>query len=61
MVVSIASMWVFRVGCSYLLMALCPQWGLLNVWFAMFLDWVFRALVYWLRYRSDIWLNKRVI
>ena len=49
------------MGCSYLLMALCPQWGLLNVWFAMFLDWVFRALVYWLRYRSDIWLNKRVI
>ncbi len=44
MVLSIASMWVFRVGCSYLLLALFPRWGVLNVWFAMFLDWLHPAL-----------------
>ena len=61
MVLSIASMWVFRVGCSYLLLALFPRWGVLNVWFAMFLDWLCRATIYFWRYRSNLWIKKRVI
>lgn len=60
MYMSFASMWIFRVGGSYLFVKLFPQFGVMNVWFAMYCDWIARAVVCYIRYRGDTWLNKKV-
>lgn len=57
MVVSITSMWVFRVGCSYLY-AVVFGLGLLGVWFAMFTDWTFRATIFITHFLRGKWLEK---
>ncbi len=54
MLVSILSMWVFRVGFSYLL-GLYFHLGLFGVWIAMTVDWLIRAVCFVLRYRSGKW------
>lgn len=67
-VISSVSMWVFRVGFSYLL-ALdqislfgitvpCFGLGIMGVWYAMAADWLFRAVIYGIRYISNRWLTK---
>ena len=58
MVVSMCSMWIFRIGFSYLLV---PQIGLLGVWAAMFIDWIVRAVVFLIRFLSGRWKTKKVI
>ncbi|WP_419020138.1 MATE family efflux transporter [Intestinimonas butyriciproducens] len=58
MIVSMFSMWVFRVGFSYLLV---PYIGLLGVWIAMFIDWVLRAAVFLFRFLRGRWKTKTVI
>lgn len=57
MIITTSSMWFFRVGGSYLLTWLFPSWGVLNIWYAMYLDWIARAVVYFLRYRSGAWIK----
>lgn len=57
MAVSIASMWTFRLGCSYVL-GIMFGWGLIGVWTAMVIDWVFRAVCFTIRFRSGKWENK---
>lgn len=59
MVTAGISMWVFRVGTAYLL-ADYLQFGLLGVWIAMTIDWLFRAICYVVRYRGGKWIKKRV-
>ena len=44
-VVSVVSMWVFRVGFAWLL-GVHFAWGPFGVFVAMGLDWVFRSLMY---------------
>ena len=68
MVVSMASMWVFRVAGAYV-MALesvsvfglftIPGlgMGIMGVWIAMTVDWGFRVALYAHRYLSDRWLR----
>ena len=56
--VSMCSMWIFRIGFSYLLV---PQIGLLGVWVAMFIDWIVRAVVFLIRFLSGRWKTKTVI
>ena len=58
--VSVISMWVFRVGCSYLFREILDA-GVICVWLAMFLDWGFRAVVYVRRFRSGKWKTKTFI
>lgn len=58
MIVSMCSMWIFRIGFSYLLV---PQIGLLGVWVAMFIDWIVRAVVFLIRFLSGRWKTKTVI
>ena len=58
MIVSMFSMWIFRIGFSYLLV---PQIGLLGVWVAMFIDWIVRAVVFLNRFLSGRWKTKTVI
>jgi Na+-driven multidrug efflux pump len=62
MVVSMASMWVCRIGMSYLLGA---SWGLnmglLGVWLGMFSDWAVRAVIFLIRFLRGKWKNHQVI
>ncbi len=62
MVVSLLSMWICRIGMSYLLGS---SWGLgmglLGVWLAMFCDWVVRAVVFFIRFLRGKWKNHHVI
>lgn len=60
MVISIISMWVFRIGTGYLL-ALGMHMGAIGVWIAMVIDWMFRAIVFSIRWRSGKWRAKSVI
>jgi len=57
MVVSIASMWVFRVFSSYIL-GLQMGWGAIGVWISMVLDWICRSSFFIVRFRSRKWLTK---
>ena len=54
MVIAILSMWLFRVGASYLFTYQFSL-GLLGVWGAMVIDWVFRGICYVCRYRGHKW------
>lgn len=54
MMIAIASMWIFRIGCAYLI-ARYTNLGLLGVWMAMTVDWLFRAICYEVRYHGHKW------
>ncbi|WP_312640644.1 MATE family efflux transporter [Hydrogenoanaerobacterium sp.] len=60
MITSVFSMWVFRIGFSYII-AQWMGWGVLGVWVAMSIDWLFRAIVFVTRFLSGKWQNKRLI
>ena len=60
MEVSVFSMWVFRVASSYFF-ADTMGLGVLGVWIGMYVDWVFRSILFMIRYISGKWLEKRVV
>lgn len=60
MVMSFASMWIFRVGGSCFFIRLFPELGVLNVWIAMYVDWMVRAAVCFMRFRGEGWMEKKV-
>lgn len=51
MTVSVFSMWVFRIGFAYLFVK-GMGFGVMGVWFGMFIDWIFRAGVFSWRFRG---------
>jgi len=53
MVVSLLSMWIFRVGCSYLFAYM--GLGVVGVSIAMCIDWVARTICFVIRYRGTRW------
>lgn len=57
MVIAIASMWIFRVGLSYVFVLLL-NCGVMGVWYAMFCDWFFRFVIFGIRFIKGTWLNK---
>ena len=57
MVISIFSMWVFRVGLSFVL-GQTLHFGLMGVWVAMGCDWLFRAIIYTTHNIRGKWLTK---
>lgn len=57
MIISIVSMWVFRVAFSYLL-GIYFHMELFGVWVAMTIDWLVRAICFAIRYRSGKWSGK---
>lgn len=59
MVVSIVSMWVFRIALSYVLGKYLGL-GLLGVWVAMTIDWLFRAICFTLRYIKGKWQYQNI-
>ena len=60
MVISILSMFTFRVFLSYALVWFTPL-GLLGVWLAMFADWLCRAVCFLIRFAQGRWRTLRVI
>lgn len=60
MIVSMLSMWVFRIGFSYLLGG-TAQMGLMGVWIAMYIDWLVRAVVFTFRFARGKWKAIHVI
>lgn len=60
MLVSMLSMWVFRIGFSYILCGVFEM-RLLGVWVAMIIDWVVRGTVFIVRMRGARWQKKAVI
>ena len=57
MAVSMFSMWIFRVGASFIL-ARNLQMGVFGVWVAMTLDWLVRTVIFVIRYRGNKWQLK---
>lgn len=51
MLVSVASMWIFRVGLAYWFVK-AMNLGIMGVWYGMFVDWGFRALLFGFRFSS---------
>jgi len=62
MIVSMLSMWIFRIGFSYLLGS---PWGfgmrLFGVWLAMCVDWVVRGACFVTRFARGKWKGHQVI
>lgn len=54
MLVSLFSMWIFRIGFSYVL-ALYFQMGVVGIWVAMCIDWLCRAVFFVFRFLSGKW------
>lgn len=60
MVISLLSMWIFRIGCSYLL-AYAFDITLMSAWLGMYLDWVVRAIFFIVRFLQGHWKTIRLI
>lgn len=54
MLIAVFSMWVFRIAASYFFTGRLHM-GLLGVWAAMVVDWIFRGICYTIRYRGHKW------
>lgn len=59
MLVSIFSMWAFRIGLSYIF-ARNLGMGLMGVWMAMYVDWGFRILFFVPRLLRGRWMKSRL-
>jgi putative MATE family efflux protein len=59
-VVSMLSMWLFRVILGYVIGVLLG-WGVRGVWFAMQAEWGVRGLIFLLRLRGSKWYRHKVI
>jgi putative MATE family efflux protein len=60
LVVSMVSMWVWRIGFSYIL-AITLHLGVLGVWIAMTIDWLFRSICFVLRFLKEKYKTMAVI
>lgn len=60
MVISIFSMWIFRIAFSYLLGKYMGM-GVFGVWVAMVIDWVFRTIFFVARYFSGKWQKRAIV
>ena len=55
---------IFHVGipsCKQLFLCGYVKNGSSGVWIGMYVDWVFRSLLFVIRYKRGKWLNKRVV
>ena len=59
MIVSMISMWVFRLGLGTW-MATYGGFGVLGIWIAMFADWAVRILCFTVRWKSGKWMTKAI-
>lgn len=56
LITSLISMWTFRIGVGYILGSLLGM-GLLGLWIAMYIDWIFRGVLYTLRLKGSRWIH----
>lgn len=56
MIVSLLSMWIFRIGFSYIL-AIYFNMGILGTWIAMCIDWFCRGACFVIRFARGKWKN----
>lgn len=56
MIISIFSMMVFRLGFSYVFGVMMGL-GIIGVWIAMVIDWIFRIICFLIRTRKIFWKN----
>ena len=54
MILAIISMWIFRIGFSWIL-GVKLEMGILGIWVAMTIDWLFRAICFTVRYVRGKW------
>ena len=59
MIISVASMWIFRIVFSYILGKYMGM-GVFGVWVAMIIDWIVRAVCFLIRYRSGRWKHRAI-
>ena len=59
MIISVTSMWIFRVIFSYVLGKYLGM-GVFGVWVAMIIDWLVREFCFVLRYRSGKWKHHAI-
>ena len=59
MAVSVFSMFVFRIGFSYII-GVNMDYGAVGVWMAMLLDWTFRVILFVIRYLMGKWKKMAV-
>lgn len=57
MAVSVFSMWLFRIASAYFFVQIMNM-GVMGIWYGMFIDWFFRAIVFALRFRG---IEKRAV
>lgn len=60
MMVSIGSMFILRIALGYILGVVFSM-GVIGIWVAMGFDWMLRAIIYIVRYKSGKWKNFKVI
>ena len=60
MYISSISMWIFRIGFSYVLGKYMGL-GVFGVWVAMVIDWVFRAICFVIRYFRGSWKKNAIV
>jgi Na+-driven multidrug efflux pump len=60
MIVSMCSMWGFRVVFAYFLSTTMGL-GLNGIWMGMYIDWICRALCFIIRFKNGKWKEKRLI
>lgn len=59
-VVSLITMWIVRVGLGYIF-TITLGFGVQGVWICMGIEWAVRTLIFYLRYKSGLWLPEDAI
>lgn len=60
MYVSLFSMWIFRIGFSYIL-AVFFNMGVMGIWVAMCIDWLVRSVFFMVRFIKGKWTKKTLV
>lgn len=60
MVVGVTSMFIARVGCAYLIGSVMGL-GVVGTRIAMYIDWLVRIIFFAIRYKSNKWMEYRVV
>lgn len=50
MIIAIFAMWTFRIGFAYIFIKVLHM-NVLGIWYAMFFDWIFRAIIYTIAFK----------
>ena len=58
-IIAITSMFAFRVFFAYIF-GVMLDYGVTGIWIGMFLDWIFRCIVFSIRFKSGKWLGKGI-